>query len=116
MPYLKILTNVSTSDDNIQALLIDSSEKLSKALNKSENYIMVSHESQPQMIFAGSPEPLAYLELKSIAMTDADTPFLSEMLMTLMQERLGVAPNRIYIEFSASPRGLWGFNGRTLAG
>ena len=116
MPYLKILTNVATSDEEVQSLLAECSQKLSAALNKSEDHIMLSHKSNPQMIFAGSEDPLAYLELKSIGMTDADTPNLSEMLATLLQERLGVASNRIYIEFSASPRGLWGFNGRTLKG
>ena len=116
MPYLKILTNVTTSDEEVQSFLTECSQKLSTALNKSEDYIMLSHESQPHMMFAGSGDPLAYLEFKSIGMTEADTPFLSEMLATLLQDRLGVASNRIYIEFSASPRGLWGFNGRTLAG
>ena len=115
MPYLKIMTNVATSDEEVQSLLAECSQKLSTALNKSEDYIMLSHESQPQMMFAGSGDPLAYLELKSIGMTGEDTPALSEILAALLQERLGVPPNRIYIEFSASPRGLWGFNGRTLA-
>ena len=116
MPYLKILTNVAISEEQTESLLAQCSQQLSTALNKSEDYIMLSHEVQPQMMFAGSADPLAYLELKSIGMTDADTPALSQLLSSILSEYLGVVPNRVYIEFSASPRGLWGFNGRTLAG
>ena len=116
MPYLRIQTNRSVEPEAGAVLMSRASSLLSAQLGKSESYIMVSIEDEAPMIFAGNPEPLAYLELKSIGLPDDLTPALAEALCTLLGEELGIPSDRIYIEFANAERHLWGWNGRTLGG
>jgi hypothetical protein len=66
------------------------------------------------MLFAGTDEPLAYLELKSIGLPQSITATASQTLCELITGETGVATNRIYIEFTDAPRHLWGWNGGTF--
>ena len=76
---------------------------------------MVSYRHNPDMLFAGSDAPLAYLELKSIGLPGERTGELSALLADAMQQHLGVPADRVYIEFADAERHLWGWNGGTFA-
>ncbi|HHO68418.1 MAG TPA: hypothetical protein ENK12_05235 [Gammaproteobacteria bacterium] len=114
MPLLQIDTN-QVIDEAAQKTLLDAASRtVAEMLGKPERYVMVAFEHKPAMRFAGSGEPLAYLELKSIGLPEAKIPALSRALADLMQEHLGVAPDRVYIEFADAPRNMWGWNGGTF--
>ncbi len=113
MPYLRIQTNVRPEPSAASDLLAALSKEVAVALGKPERYVMVALESGTTMLFAGTDAPLAYLELKSIGLP-ARTGELSRMLCQAVGERLGVAPERIYIEFADAPAHLWGWNGDTF--
>lgn len=115
MPYLTIKTNVAVAPDQQQFLMQQASEVLAQELGKSERFIMVSVEPAQTMLFAGSDEPLAYMELKSIGLPRDRTRQLSSALAALAQERLAIDPERIYIEFSDAERAMWGWKGGTFA-
>ena len=68
MPFLKIQTNRSLPETDAKALAASSSAVVAEQLGKPERYVMTSVETNPAMQFAGSDEPLAYLELKSIGL------------------------------------------------
>jgi phenylpyruvate tautomerase PptA (4-oxalocrotonate tautomerase family) len=114
MPLLKITTNQSIEQSRIAELLKHASESVATILNKPERYVMVSIEHNPRMLFAGSDDPLAYLELKSIGLPDDQTRAISSALCQLMEQRLGILPERTYIEFSAAERQHWGWNSSTF--
>ncbi|MBK5969689.1 MULTISPECIES: phenylpyruvate tautomerase MIF-related protein [Thiorhodovibrio] len=114
MPTLKIQTNAKLEDSAWDALLSASSKQLAELLSKPESYVMVIAEPTAKMCFGGSQEPLAYLELKSLGLPETRTPELSAALTALVGEHLGVPAGRVYIEFSAPPRHLFGFNGGTF--
>ena len=73
MPFLKIQTNQSLDDAQQQQLLNDASKLVASELGKPENYVMVAIEPQAPMSFAGSTDPTAYLELKSIGLPESKT-------------------------------------------
>lgn len=75
---------------------------------------MVILEPTPSMCFAGDIAPLAYLELKSLGLPEAQTPELSAALCGLLQDTVGIPPDRVYIEFASPPRHLFGFNASTF--
>jgi hypothetical protein len=75
---------------------------------------MVAIEAGQDMLFAGSSDPLAYLELKSIGLLETATPALSAALCQLISAELGIEQNRIYIEFANAARHLWGWDGTTF--
>lgn len=114
MPMLKIKTNQPLDADLQKTLLSSAAQEVAAMLSKPERYVMVSLEHNPAMLFGGSDAPLAYLELKSIGLPTSRTPDLSSSLCKLMQEQLGLAADRVYIEFADAPRAMWGWNGGTF--
>jgi phenylpyruvate tautomerase PptA (4-oxalocrotonate tautomerase family) len=114
MPYLTIRTNQAVDDAAQQALLQQASAKVAQLLGKPESYVMVSIEAARPMLFAGSAEPLAYLELKSIGLPDSATTELSAGLCQLIGDTLSIEQSRIYIEFANAERHMWGWNGATF--
>ncbi|MES9972593.1 MAG: phenylpyruvate tautomerase MIF-related protein [Candidatus Thiodiazotropha sp.] len=114
MPLLKITTNQSLDQDQTDALLKHASESVAAVLGKPEKYVMISLHHNPQMLFDGSSDLLAYLELKSIGLPDDQTRKISQSLCQLMEQQLAIPPERVYIEFSAAERHQWGWNSSTF--
>ncbi|MCP5365495.1 MAG: hypothetical protein H6905_09765 [Hyphomicrobiales bacterium] len=114
MPLLKIHTNVSVDADGQRGLLTDASSCVASSLGKPEQYVMVVVEAGQAVMFAGSEEPAAFIELRSIGLPQARTPELSEALCGLLQGRLGILPDRVFINFADVPRALWGWNNGTF--
>lgn len=114
MPLLKIETNKPLEDDQQSSLLRNASQAVAEMLGKPESYVMVTVEHNAAMLFAGSSEPLAYLELKSIGLPASKTSEFSSQLAALLTAETGIPAERIYIEFTDAPRTLWGWNGSTF--
>ena len=114
MPLLSIQTNQPITDDQRNDFLKRASTTVAEALGKPERYVMVAVIHNPAMLFGGTDEPLAYLELKSIGLPGDATSDLSRTLCELMQETLGIPADRVYIEFADAARHMWGWNGGTF--
>ncbi|WP_455220430.1 phenylpyruvate tautomerase MIF-related protein [Kaarinaea lacus] len=114
MPYLAIQTNQKLSDEQSAALLQKMSQTVSEILGKPESYIMVAIQDALPMLFAGKPDPVAYLQLKSLGLPESSTAEFSRALCDLINKELGIAQDRIYIEFSAPERHMWGWNNKTF--
>jgi phenylpyruvate tautomerase len=71
MPYLSILTNARVAEARHSELLAAASRVVASRLSKPENYVMVSIAPGQRLAFAGSEEPAAFLELRSIRLPDA---------------------------------------------
>ena len=71
MPYLSILTNARVADVRHSELLAAAARVVAFQLSKPENYVMVSIAPGQRLAFAGSEEPTAFLELRSIGLPDA---------------------------------------------
>lgn len=112
MPYLKLNTNLNISDSS--DLLKDLSALMAAQTGKPERYVMVEVNSGLALLFAGSNEPAAYLECKSIGLNLAQTKPLSSALAQLLKKRLNIEPSRMYIEFQDAPASFWGWNGSTF--
>ena len=114
MPYLMVQTNKEVEKQTGQNFMTRASALISEQLGKPEIYVMVSLQPPCPMLFSGSSEPAAYLELKSIGLPDASTGNLSKALCSLTHDMLKIDTNRIYIEFSKSERHMWGWNNTTF--
>jgi len=108
MPYLSIRTNCTV--DNPDLFLRQASSLCAQMLGKPESYVMVSLDAATPMLFAGSNEPAAYLELKSLGLPEADAKNYSRQLCNFIQAHTAISPQRIYIEFTCGSRELWGYN------
>ncbi|QFY42847.1 hypothetical protein F6R98_09645 [Candidatus Methylospira mobilis] len=114
MPFLKLNTNISLSEQQTQQLLGELSRLIAKETGKPESYVMLEVAGGLSMLFGGSDEPLAYLECKSIGLSPAQAKSLSASLPQLLEENLKLSRDRIYIEFSNAPGNFWGWNGSTF--
>lgn len=112
MPLLHVKTNVSLQDK--RTLATEASAKTAQLLGKPENYVMVIVDDNQTLIFAGSDQPAAYIELKSINLPESETAQLSSAISELINSQTKIEPARIYIEFSNAQRHMWGWNGATF--
>lgn len=111
MPVLSIESNQTLRNDTSLASI---SKRVAEILGKPESYVMIRYCHNPDMLFAGSNDPLAYLELKSLGLPESKTADFSAVLAQLMQDELGVSATRIYIEFASPERHMFGWNGSTF--
>jgi len=112
MPYLKIQSNKEIADKGL--LMKEMTALLADLLKKPEKYIMISIEPVTDIYFDGNDGPAAFVELKSIGFPPDSTPQLSEAICGLLHRRLVISPDRVYIEFSDSPRHMFGWNSDTF--
>lgn len=114
MPYISVQTNVHLEPADKVELMKKISSELSLLLKKPEDYVMVGLIAGAELIFAGTDEPAAYVELKSIRLPESETEHLSEQVCQMLASELGVPAGRIYIEFIDIPGRFWGWNNSTF--
>lgn len=114
MPYLKIQSNQTIEPSQSGQFIRQASQLVADGLGKPERYVMVSLEPPVPMLFAGSDAPAVFMELKSIGLSESQTPALSASLCALAASGFGVDKERVYIEFQDAPRRMWGWNGDTF--
>lgn len=116
MPLIKVQTSVTASESTtIEGLLKVLSAKLAQHLSKPESYVMTIFEPGVVMTFAGTTEPACYVEIKSVGnMNSAQTKAMSQDFCQVINEKLGISTNRIYIEFADAKGSMWGWNSSTF--
>lgn len=116
MPLIKVQTSIATPEKTqVEALLKTLSTKLAKHLSKPESYVMTAFESDVIMTFAGTLDPVCYIEIKSVgSMKPEQTKAMSQDFCQQINQVLGVDKNRIYIEFADAKGSMWGWNDSTF--
>ncbi len=114
MPLIKLRTNVSIENEKTPQVMSELSQLLANETGKPERYVMVEIEGGRNMLFGGSSEPLAYVECKSIGLSASQAKSLSASISKVLNTRLQIAADRIYIEFSNCPAEFWGWNNSTF--
>ena len=114
MPYCSITSNVAMTDERKRPFLRELSSAIAQLTGKPESYVMVEFVEQPNMLFAGSDDPLCMVAMKSLGLPEERTKEFSSELSQLVQRELGIGADRCYIEFAAPKRHMWGFNGTTF--
>lgn len=116
MPFIKVQTSVAAPEKaTVDSLLTSLSAKLAKHLGKPESYVMTAFEPEMRMTFAGTFDPVCYLEVKSIgSMNPNQTKAMSQDFCQVISQILNIPMNRIYIEFADAKGAMWGWNGSTF--
>ena len=111
MPLITVKTNIADVQSQ-KTLLKKLSAALATATGKPESYVMTLLDSGVPMTFAGSEDPCAYVEIKSIGALRPQA--MSDQFCNLITSTLGIAKDRIYIAFDDVNASDWGWNGRTF--
>lgn len=116
MPLIKVQTSVTAPDrTTVESLLKQLSSSLAKHLGKPESYVMTAFEPDLAMTFAGTTDPVCYIEIKSVGSMSANqTKAMSQDFCSQIKQTLGVPIDRTYIEFADAKGSMWGWNGSTF--
>lgn len=114
MAYLKIQTNLPLGEKAGRAVLKNASTLVAELLEKPESFVMIALQPDTPMIFAGSDDPVAFLELKSVGLPARKTKVLSAALCQMIEEHLGIARERVYVKFIDVNGSMWGWKGDTF--
>src|SRR5215469_5971544 len=110
MPLLKLETTVAIPDDKRKALLTSLSKTVAATIGKPEQYVMVTI-GQSAMVISGKPGDAAFVDIRSIGgLSDDVNRKLSQQVCKLLNDSLGIQPERIYLNFSAVDAANWGWN------
>ena len=75
---------------------------------------MVSIEPGQQMMFSGNDDPTAFVQLKSIGLAIDSCADFSSRICQFLAGELGIAADRVYIDFTDLERNMFGWNGKTF--
>ena len=110
MPML----NLKCSKDIPADLLPELSKLVAEGIGKPEHYVMVVVDKAPIMM-SGAEGDAAYAEIKSLGGLSGEVNHsLSASLCSLLNEKLGIPPERVYINFQSFERDHWGWNNSTF--
>ena len=111
VPLITVRTSLP-SVENSEALLQALSAALAQQTGKPEAYVMTLLETAVPMTFAGSTEPCAYEEIKSIGALKPAA--MTASFCALISSSTGLSSDRIYVAFEDVKASSWGWNGRTF--
>jgi phenylpyruvate tautomerase len=114
MPLLKLEATVALTDDKRKALLASLSKVMADTTGKPEEYVMIT-VTQTAILMSGKSGDAAFAEIRGIGGLSGDVNRqLSQKVCRLLNESLGVPPNRIYLNFTEVEAANWGWNGSTF--
>ena len=111
MPLINVRMSIPKPDD-ADALLQELSATLANQTGKPEAYVMTLLESDVPMTFAGSSDPCAFIEIRSIGALKP--PAMTSAFCSLVNTKTGIPINRIYVAFDDVNASHWGWNGSTF--
>ena len=111
MPYLNIVVNKPVNNE--AQLLKAASKTVSEATGKAETNVMVSLDTQPNMLMGGNDNALAFLDYRALGLPD-DRNVFSAALCQLITDQLSIPGERIYVSMTDSERQNWGWNHKTF--
>jgi phenylpyruvate tautomerase len=114
MPLLKLETTVPLPEEKGKPLLAELSKTVAAATGKPEQYVMVT-ASHLAMVMCGQAGAAAFVDVRGIGGLNGDTNRkLSQQICKLLKDSLGIAPERVYLNFTNVEAGNWGWNGSTF--
>jgi len=114
MPYFKIETNRDLDQLGQETFVKNSTRFVSELLAKPEESVMVSLVANIPMQFQGNENPTAYVAFKSIGLSRDQCPEYAKKVCEYLESALGIAPQRIYIEFSDIDPKMFGWDKSTF--
>lgn len=114
MPLLALKTSARLSNQQRHDLLAPLSKIVAECIGKPERYVMIL-VGEDAMMMAGDESPAAYADIRSIGGLNREVNRkLSERVCGLLQEQLGIPPDRVYLGFANVSAENWGWNEGTF--
>ena len=114
MPYISIETNQSIDETVADKFAGQVSAFAAEITGKAEQWMMVAIKPGTMMVYNGSHDPVAFVELKSIGLPEEKCAEFSRRICDFLSTELDIPPERVYIEFKDLQRAMFGWNGNTF--
>ncbi len=111
MPFIDSKVSVKITEEQEKELKTRLGQAISLIPGKSENWLMTGFEDDYHMYSRGdNSEPIAYIEVRIFGGPNkAAFQKMTEEITKIYGDVLGIAPDHMYIKYSATPD--WGWNG-----
>ncbi len=111
MPFIDSKVSVKITEEQEKELKTRLGQAISLIPGKSENWLMTGFEDNYHLYFRGdNSEPIAYIEVRIFGGPNkAAFQKMTEEITKIYGDVLGIAPDHMYIKYSATPD--WGWNG-----
>jgi phenylpyruvate tautomerase PptA (4-oxalocrotonate tautomerase family) len=114
MPLVKLQVSAEITESGKAALLEKASRALAEVTGKPEAYVMAVIE-KGDFLMAGKPGPAALVDIRGIGgLTKPVNAKLAEAFCALLKKELGIAPDRVYLNFADIAAQNWGWKGTTF--
>ena len=114
MPLLKLQTSVSVPQEKRVELVKALSKITAEGIGKPETYVMVTLD-ECSACMAGEVGPAAFADIRSIGgLNSSVNRKISEQVCALLEGELGIAGDRVYLNFTEISAGNWGWNSSTF--
>lgn len=108
-------TNAPVSEQRREELLLALSKLVTETIGKPERYVMVSLVQSAGILMSARVGAAAFIEVRSIGgLSESVNAQMSKSICNLLKDALGVAPERVYINFREVTASNWGWNGETF--
>ena len=114
MPLLKLQVSVPVSNDIRKQLLPAMSKIVSEGIGKPEKVVMVTID-EGSIMMSGEQAEAAFADIRSIGGLNRDVNSrISKKLCSLLDDLLGISPERVFVNFTDLAASNWGWNGDVL--
>ena len=114
MPLIQLTTTAALADVKRKELLDALSVLVAESIGKPEQYVMATI-STAAMSMSGKTGDAAFADVRSIGGLNRQVnQELSSRLCALLKESLGIAPDRVYVNFTDVAASHWGWNSETF--
>lgn len=106
MPMIKL--TVTDPAQNQSEVLAEASRIVAAVTGKPESYVMAFIE-QGSFLMAGKPCAGAFVEVRGIGKIEREiNAEISRQICAMLQQKQGIAPQNIYLNFTDVPGSNWG--------
>ena len=114
MPLLKLETTIAMSEAQRTTLLNSLSKVVASVIGKPEQYVMITI-GHSAILMSGKGGEAAFVEVRSIGGVGGEVNRkLSQQICKLLNDAVGIASDRVYLNFTDVDAGSWGWNGSTF--
>ena len=112
MPVFRIETNQTLSQDQTAALMEKSTDMLCSVLEKPKTFMMVYVDTGCSMMFNGTADPFAFVQLRQFAFSEEQAPRIIKEISAFIENELVVKPERQYIQLMEMKNTFFGWDGK----
>lgn len=115
MPLITVRTSSKRSLDIKEATVKELSAMVAARIGKPESYVEAVLEDDAVIAFGGELGAAAFVEVRSIGgLSSTVNEALAREICECLEQRFGIDPARVYINFFDVPPGDWGWKGSTF--